>query len=323
MKKISFLKSAAIIAALVLPISLAACGQAATFSSDNQAASQAQDNAAQTTQAKGPASQDNSAVQPAAASEGVSGSVTALGSTALQPLVEKAAEMFMSKNPDAKIQVQGGGSGTGLTQVAQGGADIGNSDVFAEEKLPADQATGLIDHKVCVVGFATVVNPKVTVDNLTEQQLIDIFTGKITNWKDAGGSDMKIVVLNRPASSGTRATFKKYALKGNDEVSGVALTEDSSGTIKKAIADNEGSISYLAFPYIDDTVKALKFNGVEPKAENVISGQYTIWSYEHMYTKGEAAGAAKAFLDYITGGEFKSAITELGYIPNSDMKVSR
>jgi phosphate transport system substrate-binding protein len=229
----------------------------------------------------------------------------------------------MEKNNDAKIQVQGGGSGTGLTQVAQGGADIGNSDVFAEEKLPADQATGLVDHKVCVVGFATVVNPKVTVDNLTEQQLIDIFTGKITNWKDVGGSDIKITVLNRPASSGTRATFKKYALKGNDEVSGLALTEDSSGTIKKAIADNEGSISYLAFPYIDDTVKALKFNGVEPKAENVVTGQYTIWSYEHMYTKGEAAGATKSFLDYIAGDEFKSAITELGYIPNSDMKVSR
>jgi len=252
-----------------------------------------------------------------------SASVTAVGSTALQKLVEKAAEMFMNKNQDAKIQVQGGGSGTGLTQAAQGGADIGNSDVFAEEKLPADQAKSLVDHKVCVVGFATVVNPKITVDNLTEQQLIDIFTGKITNWKDVSGSDMKIVILNRPASSGTRATFKKYALKGTDEALGMALMEDSSGTIKKAIADNEGSISYLAFPYLDSTVKALKFNSVEPTADNVKTGKYTIWSYEHMYTKGEATGTAKGFIDYITGGEFKPTITQMGYIPISDMQVTR
>lgn len=252
-----------------------------------------------------------------------SSSITAVGSTALQPLAEKAAQMFMDKNKDAKIQVQGGGSGTGLTQVAQGGADIGNSDVFAQDKLPEDQAKALVDHKVCVVGFAIVVNPKVAADNLTEQQLIDIFTGKISNWKDVGGSDMKIMILNRPESSGTRATFRKYALKGAKEVTGTALTEDSSGTIKKAIADNEGSISYLALSYLDSSVKALKYNGVEPTADNIKSGKYTIWSYEHMYTKGEPTGLTKEFLDYIASDEFKSNISGMGYIPNSEMTVSR
>jgi phosphate transport system substrate-binding protein len=261
--------------------------------------------------------------QTASENTGVSGSATAVGSSALQPLAEKAAQMFMDKNPDARIQVQGGGSGTGLKQVSEGGSDIGNSDVFAEEKLPADQASALVDHKVCVVGFATVVNPKVTVDNLTEKQLIDIFTGRITNWKDVGGSDMKIVILNRPASSGTRATFKKYALQGADEASGQSLTEESSGAIKKAINDTEGSISYLALSYLDNTVKALKYNGVEPTVDNVKSGKYPIWSYEHMYTKGEATGASKAFIDYMMSDEFKPSIVELGYIPNSEMKVSR
>lgn len=270
--------------------------------------------------------QDNSKTETTAGqanTAGVSGSATAVGSSALQPLAEKAAQMFMDKNKDAKIQVQGGGSGTGLKQVSEGGADIGNSDIFAEEKLPEDQAKALVDHKVCVVGFATVVNPKVTVDNLTSQQLIDIFTGKITNWKDVGGSDMKIVILNRPASSGTRATFKKYALKGADEALGTALTEESSGAIKKALTDTEGSISYLGLSYVDSTVKALKYEGVEPNVENVKSGAYPIWSYEHMYTKGEAAGAAKAFIDFMMSDEFKASIVELGYIPNSEMKVSR
>ncbi|NLI93729.1 MAG: phosphate ABC transporter substrate-binding protein [Peptococcaceae bacterium] len=265
----------------------------------------------------------NTQPTPAPAASGPSGSATAVGSSALQPLAEKAAEMFMEKNKNAKVQVQGGGSGTGLTQVAQGGADIGNSDVFAAEKLPADQAGTLVDHKVCVVGFATVVNPEVKVDSLTGKQLIDIFTGKITNWKDVGGQDLKIVILNRPASSGTRATFKKYALNGAEEATGQALTEDSSGAIKKALSDTKGSISYLALSYVDNSVKALKYDGVEATVANITSGKYPIWSYEHMYTKGEAKGVAKDFIEFIMSDAFKSTITQMGYIPNSEMKVTR
>lgn len=316
MKKLLVTKSMLILVILVFSLSIlaTACGTASQEAA-NSAATAEQAAATTNAEAAAPAEQ--------AASESVSGSITAVGSSALQPLAEKAAQMFMDKNKDAVIQVQGGGSGTGLKQVSEGGSDIGNSDVFAEEKLPADQAKALVDHKVCVVGFATVANPKVTVDNLTGQQLIDIFTGKITNWKDVGGSDMKIVILNRPASSGTRATFKKYALNGADEAAGTALTEESSGAIKKALNDTDGSISYLALSYIDNTVKTLKYEGVEPTVDNVKSGKYPIWSYEHMYTKGEAAGVAKAFIDYMMSDEFKPSIVELGYIPNSDMKVTR
>lgn len=253
----------------------------------------------------------------------ISGSITAAGSTALQPLAEPAAQKFMEKYKNAKVQVQGGGSGVGLTQVSQGAVDIGNSDVYAAEKLPADTAKQLVDHKVCVVGFATVVNPSVKVNSLTKQQLIDIFTGKVKNWKDAGGDDMEIVVLNRPSSSGTRATFKKYALDGQEEANGIALTEESSGTIKKVIGENKGSISYLALSYVDSSVKALQLDGVAPTADNVKSGKYPIWSYEHMYTKGEPTGLAKAFLDYMMGDEVKSIILDGGYIPLADMKTSR
>lgn len=254
----------------------------------------------------------------------ISGSITAVGSTALQPLVKEAADQFMAKNQNAKIQVQGGGSGTGLTQVSQGGADIGNSDLFAEEKLPADQAKQLTDHKVCVVGFATVANTKVKVDNLSKRQLVDIFTGKITNWKDVGGGDMKIVIINRPKSSGTRATFKKYALDGAEEAEGKTLTEDSSGTVRKTVAETEGAVSYLALSYLDNSVKALKYEGVEPVKDNITSGKYPIWSYEHMYTKGEAKGLTKAFLDYIMSDDVqKNLVPRLQFISISDMKTSR
>lgn len=253
----------------------------------------------------------------------VSGSILALGSSALQPLAAEAAKQFKTKYPDADVQVQGGGSGNGLKAAADGTAQIGNSDIFAEEKTGID-AKALEDHKVCVVGFATVVNPKVKVDSLTKQQLVDIFTGKVTNWKDVGGDDMKIVVVNRPTSSGTRATFKKYALDGKEETVGKALTEDSSGTVLKAVADTEGAVSYLALSYINDSsIKALKLDGVEPTAENITSGKYPIWSYEHMYTKGAAEGVAKAFIDYMMGDEVEPLVEKLGYIPIKDMKVSR
>jgi phosphate transport system substrate-binding protein len=250
-------------------------------------------------------------------------SITVLGSTALQPLAEQAANQYMAKNADAKVLVQGGGSGTGLAQVAQGGADIGNSDIFAEEKTDID-AKQLVDHKVCVVGFAAVVNPEVTVSNLTQKQLIDIYSGKITNWKKVGGPNTNIVIINRPKSSGTRATFKKYALNGIEEAAGVALTEDSSGTVRKTIAETPGAIGYLALSYIDVTVRALNFNGVPATKPNITSGKYPIWSYEHMYTKGEATGLAKDFLAYMMSPDVQGKlVSALGYISIADMKVSR
>lgn len=251
----------------------------------------------------------------------IKGSLTAVGSTALQPLVEQSANQFMTKNPGAQITVQGGGSGTGLTQVSSGAAQIGNSDIFAEQKEGID-ASALTDNKVAVVGFAAVVNPNVGVDNLTKQQLIDIFTGKTTNWKEVGGKDQKIVLVNRAKGSGTRAAFKKYALDNQEEAHG--LEEDSSGTVKKIIKETPGAISYLALSYVDDNMKALKIDGVEPNKENITNGKYNVWSYEHMYTKGAPEGVVKAFIDYMLSDEVQTTLVpQLGYISIKDMKVTK
>ncbi|WP_027365599.1 phosphate ABC transporter substrate-binding protein [Desulfotruncus alcoholivorax] len=255
-------------------------------------------------------------------SGGSKGSITAVGSSALQPLVEEAAKQFMSSNPEAQIVVQGGGSGTGLSQVASGASNIGNSDVFAEEKLTPEEASQLVDHKVCVVGMAAVVNPDVKVDNVTQQQLIDIFTGKITNWKDVGGADVKVQLVNRPSSSGTRATFKAFALKGAEEAKGIE--QDSSGTVRKIISETPGAIGYLALSYLDGSVTPLKLDGVEPTKENIVTGKYPVWAYEHMYTKGDATGLAKDFLDYMLSDNVqKSLVVDLGYIPSTDMQIER
>jgi len=252
---------------------------------------------------------------------GTEGSIVLSGSSALQPLAAAAAEEFMNANTAAQVQVQGGGSGTGLSQVSQGQVDIGNSDVFAEEKegIPAEE---LVDHKVAVVGMAAVVNPEVGIDSITQDELIKVFTGEITNWKDLGGADQEITLVNRPDSSGTRATFVKYGLNGAIPVEGI--TEDSSSRVLKLVNETPGAIGYLAFSYIDDSVTTLKLDGTEPTDENVQNGSYPIWAYEHMYTKGEPEGLAKEFLDFILSDEIQTdLVPSQGYIPATKMQIER
>lgn len=256
----------------------------------------------------------------------LSGSVLAVGSTALQPLVDQVAQKFMadSKYANVSVQVQGGGSGTGLTQVSEGQANIGNSDVFAEEKLDADKAKELVDHQVAVVAIATVANEAAGVTNLTKQQLIDIFTGKVKNWKDVGGKDQAIVIVNRPSSSGTRATYEKFALGQKVEDLAGSIQEDSSGTVKKLVTETPGAIGYLALSYLDDSLKAIQYDGVDANVENVESGKYPVWAYEHMYTKGEPDAATKALLDYMLTDEVQNGdVKDLGYISISGMQVKR
>lgn len=262
---------------------------------------------------------------PSSQKEEMTGSITAAGSTALQPLAEATSKVFIEKNPKVSVSIQGGGSGTGLKLVSEGTADIGNSDVTAESKLDAAKAKELVDHKVCAIGFAIVVNKDVKVDSLTKEQIQKIFAGEITNWKELGGNDETINVVNRTKSSGTRATFKEKIMGSKDEKDGLGTTQDSNGAVQKSLASTKGSISYLALSYINDDVKKdlniVKLDGVESSKENITNGKYSFWSYEHMYTKGEAKGAAKAFIDYMISDSNKSVVEKLGYISMGDMKV--
>ncbi len=301
-------KSVVLLMTFVLALTLAACGK------NNDGG-----NAGASPSASPSGSSD--------AGASVSGSFIASGSTALQPLVQQVSEKYMAANDQVSIQVQGGGSGAGLSQVAEGTVQIGNSDVFAEEKLKdadADKAKSLVDHQVAVVAMAAVTNKDVGVDNLTKDQLVSIFTGKVTNWKDVGGKDEKIVLVNRPASSGTRATFEKYALGTKSQDLPGAIQEDASGTVRKLVSETPGAIGYLALSYLNDSVKAVQYEGVEANADNVASGKYPVWAYEHMYTKGEPEGAVKAFLEYMLSDEVQNGdVTDLGYIAINKMQVTR
>lgn len=248
-------------------------------------------------------------------------SITAVGSSALQPLVETVAESYQTENPGKFVNVQGGGSGTGLSQVQSGAVDIGNSDLFAEEKSGID-AKVLVDHKVAVVGITPIVNKKVGVSAISMEELKKLFTGEIKNWKELGGKDQAVVILNRASGSGTRSTFEKWVLDGESAIQ--AQEQDSSGMVRQIVADTPGAISYVAFSYVTDEVATLKIDGVEPTDENVTTNEWTIWAYEHMYTKGKPTELTDEFLAYILSDEIQNNIVgELGYIPVSQMKVER
>jgi len=306
-----------ILSAIMICLSATACSSATT----NSAASTTPAPASQAV------SQADTAASSTAAAPAVTGSITASGSSALYPLAKDAIAKFKKINPDVSITLNAGGSGTGLKQVADGTVNIGNSDIEASSKLPKDQAAQLVDHKVCVIAMAPIVNKDVAakVKSLTTQQLVDIFTAKTKNWKEVGGPDEAIILVTRPTTSGTRALFKQYALNNSEESSNASLETDDSGTLLQNVSSHKGAIGYVALSYLinNTSVNTVGIDGVDPTLDNVYSGKYKVWGYEHMYTKGEATDAAKAFLDYMQSDDYSSSVETLGYNVTSKMTVSR
>lgn len=248
------------------------------------------------------------------------GYLTISGSTALQPLVQAAAKIFMQQHPGAHINVAGGGSTTGIQNVTQGKSNIGDSDIYADPALYPDP--NLTDHIICVTPFIMIVNPDVPIKMLTNQQIIDIFsTGKITNWDQiSGGNSQTINPIVRPATSGTRATFRKYVLEGGDE-KGTNLNVDDTTAVVKKVATTPGAIGYVALSALTSAVNEIGIDNQQPTPDTIGSGSYSFWSYEHMYTLGDDSPLLNAFLSFMTGSAIQQKAQQLSYIPINNMKT--
>ncbi|MCL2492475.1 MAG: phosphate ABC transporter substrate-binding protein [Clostridiales bacterium] len=309
-------KLALVILALVLLVgTLSACG------SSNASGGQTTNNSpAATTPAGSAPTAGGSASQAAPApAANVSGSISASGSSALYPLVNIAANQFKAANPNVSMTIAAGGSGTGLNNVLAGTVDIGNSDVYAAEKLDAGDAAKLTDHKVCLIGVAVIVNADVaaTVKTLTSDQLKAIFNGTTNNWKQVGGPDEQITIVNRPTSSGTRALFTKWALGGQSSVEGdTSLQTDDSNALLTTVGNTKGTIGYLALSYLNvasANIATVQIDGVDPTYENIYNDKYQVWGYEHMYTNGKPNAQTQAFLDYMMTPTMLTQAGTLGY----------
>lgn len=246
-----------------------------------------------------------------------SGEIKIVGSDTVLPVAQRAAELFMEKNPDVIVSVTGGGSGVGIAALIDGTTDIADaSRGIKDEETTEAEANGITptEFKIADDGLSVIVNPELGVVGLSTEQIKGIFTGTIKNWSEVGGPDLQIVAITRDNSSGTYAFFKEEVLDDED-FRADALTEPSNGNIVKNVAQTKGAIGYVGLAYLNDTVSSLQVDAVAPSLETVKDGSYPISRPLFMYTNGEPAGAIKAYLDFVLSAEGQAIIEEIGFIP--------
>jgi phosphate transport system substrate-binding protein len=253
----------------------------------------------------------------------VSGVVKLNGSSALDPLVKAAIDDFQAKNPAATVQSTPTDSGTGLSQVASGNVDIGMSDFPVSAVSDLQNGSQLVDHQVAVSAVLVITNSGVTVDNLTAQQVKDVFSGTVKNWKEVGGQDLKIVLAGRKPSSGTRKGFDRVYMGATTEDSNITQNP-SGGDVVTSVSQTPGAAGYVGLGDIkgDKPLKQLKIDGVDPTIDNVENGTYKGWFHEHLYTKDEPSAVARAFIDYLTSATFQDgdAMKKAKFAPLSKVK---
>lgn len=250
--------------------------------------------------------------------EGAKGNITVNGSTSVQPLAEELAQAFKTKNPNATIDIQGGGSGVGIKSATDGVVDIGMSS----RELKQEEKT-LKEYKVAVDGIAVIVNPANGVTNLTMEQINKIYTGEITDWKEVGGNAGKITVVTREEGSGTRGAFIELtgveAKEGDNKVDKTiasAITQGSTGAVMTTVAGDPNAIGYASFGSSKDKtdVKMISVDGKACSEENIYAGEYKISRPFLMLTNAEPTGLAKEFMDFMLSSEGQEVVAKHGYL---------
>ena len=275
---------------LILALSLAACGQTAA-----------------------PAATAPATEAPATtAAAKLSGTVATDGSTSMEKVVGALGEAFMEANPDTTFTYNPTGSGSGIQAVQEGRCDIGLSSRALKD---AEKEAGLTETVLAYDGIAMIVNPANPVEDLSLEQIADIYTGKITNWSEVGGNDSQIVLIGREAGSGTRGGFEEIV--GVVDACQYRQELSSTGDVITTVAQNPDAIGYASLAAVKDTVKALKVAGVTPTEATVKDGTYTIQRPFVLATKtGEKLNdVAQAFFDYATSADVGEIIAAAGAVP--------
>lgn len=246
----------------------------------------------------------------ACSSKKPSTTINILGSTSVQPIAEQMAEEYNLKGLGVQVLVQGVGSSQGITAVNSGTTEIGSTsrDLKDDEKK-----FNLKEHIIAYDCIAVIVSPNNPLKNLTKDQLTKIYNGEIVNWKDLGGEDKKIDVVNREEGSGTRTAFQENL--GLTELISDSISFDSTGAVKTTVAGNDSAIGYISLGVLDDTVLAVSIDGVVPTAENVKNKSYSIWRPFILLTKGTVTPEVQAFIDYTTSAEAQAIVEEDHYLP--------
>ncbi|MFZ5585452.1 MAG: phosphate ABC transporter substrate-binding protein [Thermodesulfobacteriota bacterium] len=249
---------------------------------------------------------------PAAAED-----IVITGSTTVLPIAQKAAEVYMGKNPSVRISVAGTGSGDGIKAIIDGTADIGNSSrdmKGKEEELAQSKGVKPVRHVVALDCIVPVVHPSNPVKDLSLMQLKQIYTGKIKNWKEVGGEDKTIVVVSRDSSSGTFEVWNEMVLM-KERVRPDAQLQASNGAVAQAVAGNKNALGYVGIGYLNPDIKALTVGGVAASAETAKSKAYPVARGLNMYTNGTPKGAVKDFIDFVLGAEGQQMVKKEKFVP--------
>jgi phosphate transport system substrate-binding protein len=239
--------------------------------------------------------------------------ISITGSTTVLPISSNCAEAYMDAHDNVDIQVSGGGSSVGIRAAGEGTADIGMASRQIKDS-ERDKYPNLVERVVARDGIAIIVHTSNSITDLSTAQLKSIYKGEHTNWKDLGGPDAQIVVVGRDTASGTREFFHDHVMNKEDFVSGM-LEKASNAGVLETVQDTEGAIGFVGLGYVDETVKAVKIDGVDPTVANVISGDYPVSRALYMYTDGQPTGLAGDFIDFILSSEGQAIVEEEGFVP--------
>jgi len=235
--------------------------------------------------------------------------ITVAGSTSVEPFAELLAEEYMSHHPQSHIYVQGGGSTAGIEAVMTSAANIGMSsrNLIGDEKK-------LYVVTIAKDAIAIIVNPKNPVQDLSLDQIRQVFSGNISNWKEVGGPSRPIVLVTREEGSGTRESFQKFVM-GKEDIDLGALVQDSNGAVRQVVGSNHDAIGYISLGLVNDQVKALKISGVDPNLTDIDRGKYTLVRPFLFVFKEEPMGEAKSFLEFVLSPSAQEVLLKEGLVP--------